>query len=350
MRRASLVAAAWAIGLAAVAVPARADWLADANARIERDRKADLAVVVRDAAGNPVPGATVTLDQTASAFRWGTAVNSSYFVNTADVNNATYRQKLFTLFNQATLENDQKWVQWETPALRANAVSTNNALLDRGFTVRGHTMVWQRRQSLPADVVSALDNGDAATLRSRQLGHVAAIGGTRYNGRSLADWDVLNEQNANHLLTDVINPSAPKEQAPFLVEAFNAARAADPGARLYVNDYNILASSNNTDTSAQRSMYDTVAYLKAQGAPVGGLGFQGHHASPNARTSGANLVTILDRFSTLGLPMLVTEFDMTGTGWASEQQKADYMREFMTAVFSEKAVTGFSMWGFWDGK
>ncbi|RYG63957.1 PEP-CTERM sorting domain-containing protein, partial [bacterium] len=155
---------------------------------------------------------------------------------------------------------------------------------------------------------------------------------------------------AHHSLTDVLNPGVSNSAlAPAQVAWFNQARAADPNATLYVNDYSILASGGLTNTSHQQYLYDQVAYLKAQGAPVGGIGFQSHFGSANARTTGDKLVQILDRYAQLGVDLAVTEFDMYGDGW-TEASKAAYMRDFMTAVFAEKAVTGFTMWGFWDGQ
>ncbi len=43
----------------------------------------------------------------------------------------------------------------------------------------------------------------------------------------------------------------------------------------------------------------------------------------------------------------MTEFDIN---IADEDAQAQYTRDFMTAVFSHPSVTGFLMWGFWEGR
>lgn len=53
--------------------------------------------------------------------------------------------------------------------------------------------------------------------------------------------------------------------------ALRAARAADPNAKLYINEY-------NTDGTGAKSlaMYNLVAKLKTQGVPIDGIGVQAH--------------------------------------------------------------------------
>jgi hypothetical protein len=85
-------------------------------------------------------------------------------------------------------------------------------------------------------------------------------------------------------------------------------------------------------------------FLLDKGAPLGGIGMQGHfnwQLTPPVR-----LLEVLDRFAALGLPIEVTEFDVDIT---DEQLQADYLRDFMTAVFSHPKVKGILMWGFWEG-
>lgn len=341
VRRSATIAAA----LLCVSTAAHAQtWRDEANARIEQHRKADLTVKVVDAAGNAVEGATVDVRMQRHAFEFGTAVNETLWASTSNPNNAKYRNEITRLFNAAVLENGHKWSTWEDPVRRARADLATDDLLGRGLAVRGHTMMWQRWQNMPTDVY---DNRTNTTyVRQRALDHIETIG-THY-GDKLHEWDVLNEQWSEHVLTDLLDPGVAKERAPTLASWFNAARAASPGARLYVNDYGILESGNQTNTSHQQSYYDTIDGLRDAGAPIGGIGFQGHFGSANAITQPTNLLRILDRFAEFDVPLKVTEFDMYGSGW-TEQSKADYLRDFLTAVFSHEAVDGFLMWGFWDG-
>ena len=55
---------------------------------------------------------------------------------------------------------------------------------------------------------------------------------------------------------------------------------------------------------------------------------------------------ILDRFGKFGLPICVTEFDQEV---ADEELQGNYMRDFLTVMFSHPSVINFTMWGYWDG-
>ena len=57
----------------------------------------------------------------------------------------------------------------------------------------------------------------------------------------------------------------------YVAIALKAARAADPDAKLYINDYNV-----ETDGPKMRALYDLVASLKRAGAPIDGVGLQSH--------------------------------------------------------------------------
>jgi len=54
----------------------------------------------------------------------------------------------------------------------------------------------------------------------------------------------------------------------------------------------------------------------------------------------------LDLLSKAGLPIQITEFDVNTQ---DEELQADYTRDFLIACFSHPSVTGFTMWGFWEG-
>lgn len=124
----SLVLAACACNVA------RADWLSDANARIEQYRKAALTVNVVDASGKPIKNASVDVHETRSAFNWGTAVASDYFSATStDPDKVKYRNEITSLFNQAELENGGKWLQWEDPTQRSKSLSTTNWFINNGL-------------------------------------------------------------------------------------------------------------------------------------------------------------------------------------------------------------------------
>jgi GH35 family endo-1,4-beta-xylanase len=319
-----------------------APWRQAAAERIERVRKADLRVRVTDANGDPLAGARVRARQTDHAFMLGTAVVARRIVGDRPDDQA-YRDTLKAHFNSAVFENDMKWVAWEegSPAQRReHRERTRSAvrwLREHGLRVRGHTLVWPgygaRWPYLPPDIREKVNARDATGLRRRVAAHVADIAGA-FRG-DLEEWDVVNEPVDNRVLQSVLGEAA-------LVEWFHLARAADPSARLYLNDFTML-SYGALSRSRSRQFHDNVRFLLDSGAPLDGIGEQAHHVGDRLVGIGRVLAE-LDRFAQFGLPIRLTEFDIDSEDRALQ---ADYLRDFYTAAFSHQAVNGVLMWGFW---
>ena len=201
--------------------------------------------------------------------------------------------------------------------------------------IRGHVLVWPGWNNLPQSLQRLRGTPDAATLiPQRVLEHIDDV--TTRTAPYMDEWDVIDEPYTNHDLMDLYGNG-------MMVDWFVRAREHLPHAGLVLNDYDILSRQG-----AQRAHQDhfeaTARFLIGSGAPITGLGLQGHFgASP---TSMATIKRLLDRYAALGLSLRITEFDMNT---ADEALQADYTRDFLTMVFSHPAVTGFQMWGFWEG-
>jgi hypothetical protein len=75
------------------------------------------------------------------------------------------------------------------------------------------------------------------------------------------------------------------------------------------------------------------------------LGFQGHF-NENV-TAPETVLAILDRFAKETTAELqITEFDINTR---DEPAQAAYTRDFLTICFSHPRITGFNMWGIWEG-
>ena len=314
-----------------------AAWRAPAAARIEQLRKANLTVRARDAAGYPVPGAEVRVEMRRHAFGFGSAVNGPRLLSrTAGTleDRARYQQVITNWFNKAVLENDLKWPDFESdPATATNAL---NWLLARGLAVRGHNLIWpgtNQSYMLPADVPKLFN--DPAALRARINQHFTNIL-TATKGKCV-EWDVINEPYAEHVIMDILGYGE-------MVSWFKLARALDPAPVLFLNEYGNLenAGLNNPQTD---DFFNKLSYLQTNGAPIGGAGFQSHFQSYLSPPD--QVVAQLDRFGALGLAMEATEFDIDVT---DEAAQADYLHDFMTAMFSHPGVNGIVMWGFWEGQ
>lgn len=306
-----------------------ADWRKAANERIEKLRKADLKIVVRDKSGRPVPNAQIRIAQTRHAFAFGSAVSAKTLLS-EEPKDREYQNQVKGLFNKVVFENDLKWARWD--ADRETPREAITWLRDNKIAVRGHVLVWPGWGHLPTDLQSL--KGDPKALTARIAQHVTDEA-TALRGQ-LSEWDVLNEPFTNHDVMDIAGPQVQTEW-------FRLARQADPEATLYLNDYSILEGGGR-NTEHQKHFEDTIAYLLAQNAPLDGIGIQGHFGWN--LTSPTKMLAILDRYAKFGKPIQITEFDVQVS---DEKLQADFTRDFLTTMFSHPSVNGVVMWGFWEG-
>ena len=88
----------------------------------------------------------------------------------------------------------------------------------------------------------------------------------------------------------------------FVATAFRLAHAADPDAKLYLNE--IGAEGINAKSNR---LYSLVSGLKSQGVPIDGVGFQVHS---NLDGLPGDFVANMQRFAALGLDIAITEADV----------------------------------------
>lgn len=308
---------------------ADAPWRKAALERIEKIRKADLAITVVDSAGQPVPGARVQLTQTRSAFPFGASTTAKSLLSDAP-SERKYQEMVRTLFNRTTLSNDLKWARWQ--ADRETPLKALDWLRDAGIEARGHNLIWPGFRKMPEDLKALKENPEE--MRRRIAEHITEEA-TAVRGK-VVEWDVVNEPFNNHDVMDICGPG-------ILADWFKLAHAADPQAKLFINDWGIL-SGGGQDTNHQKHYEDTISGLLAAGAPLDGIGMQGHFGWN--LTPPEKMLSILDRFAKFGKPIEITEFDVQMT---DEKLQADFTRDFLIAMFSHPAVSGVVMWEFWEG-
>jgi len=251
--------------------------------------------------------------------------------------NRIYREKALALFNAASPENDLKWPVWngEWPGAydRTQSLAALRWLRENNFHVRGHVLVWPGWKNLPRSI-GALKDGkkNQAKIPPLVLSHIADI--TAATREWVQEWDVLNEPYDNHDLMAMFG-------SDIMVDWFKAAQAgAAPGAPLYLNDY------SNHDLVADKAhcadFFKVAKFLQAKGAPLGGLGLQGHiSAQPNPPE---RVLAALEAYAEFKLPIRITEFDIDTD---DEQLQADYTRDFLILAYSHPSVVGVQHWGFW---
>ncbi|MHA4871851.1 endo-1,4-beta-xylanase [Duganella sp. PWIR1] len=309
-----------------------AAWRSEAQARIEKLRKGDLQVKVARPDGKPLQGAEVEVRMTRNAFNWGTAITSkNLLADTPD--GARYREVVAKYFNQVVFENEAKAKYWfsQPEERRASGiVQATASLRDHHITARGHVMVWPSWQH--SSHLAPLKN-DPAALRSSILQGIAAQTGALKG--QFQEWDVVNEPYAHHDILDVLGKRE-------MLDWFSAARAGAPDVRLFLNDYTMFHGSGKGSPS--QSFFDTVAWLKQNGAQVDAIGEQAHIGGTPPGIP--FVLERLDYFGKLGLPIQISEFDINSN---DDGFKARYLRDFLTAIYSHPATVGFVQWGFWEG-
>jgi len=329
---------------------ANAPWRAQAAADIEQFRKADMIVRVQNNSGQPVSGVKIHVEMLQHEFKFGTAVVSNRF-NGGSAFDATYEQKLLNLdgkghgFNEVVFENDLKWPAWEQAWFSSKPAIASDVrwLKDRGISVRGHNLVWPSWQYSPNDINASVT---PAYLKTRIRNHLKNILTYSGIGTETIDWDVLNEITANtEYAAKFAGTPGYVTGRELYVDIFRQADSLAPNSVLYLNDY-VAIEQGDSPSNGIATWKNRLNELVAAGAPVEGIGFQGHFST--TPTGIPRVKAIYDDFwNSYGLEAKVTEYDIDRL--VSPATQADYMRDILTITFAHPSMKGFLMWGFWDG-
>jgi endo-1,4-beta-xylanase len=319
--------------------------------------------------GHPMGGAIPGLaTKYAGTFPIGAAIDSQSYMTHASV--------LKAHFNSVTTENEMKWASLEATENSFN-YATADAMVSFAMTnnmkIRGHTMVWHSQN--PSWVFSNGSGGlpTRDVLLARMKNHITKVM-QHYAGKVYA-WDVVNEaimengsfrdgtlaDDKKSLWYQIIGES-------YIAEAFKAAHAADPNAKLFYNDYYDYIPTK------QQAIYNLIKGLKDQGIQVDGIGMQCHlniqaSTDPNNQAyyqDVSHLEDAIKLYSSLGVAVQVTELDMSlyipGITYTSDQyyttatftdalknQQADRYYQFFQLFRNYKnVITGVTFWGIAD--
>jgi endo-1,4-beta-xylanase len=201
--------------------------------------------------------------------------------------------------------------------------------------------VWPAWSYSPSDINASQTH---TYIKNRIRGHLNAILKYPGVGTDCIDWDVLNEisdnnQFANHFAG---KPGYPTGRELYS-EIFKQADSLAPNVKLYINDYVAIEQGGTGGVNRYKSRIDE---LLAAGAPVEGIGFQGHFST--SPTGIPRVKEIYDEFwNKYKLEAKVTEYDIAKL--TSPDIQANYMRDILSITFAHPSMKGFLMWGFWDG-
>jgi endo-1,4-beta-xylanase len=242
-------------------------------------------------------------------------------------------------FNVVTPENAMKWDATEPSQNNFNYTEADKLVSwaqSNGFKVHGHTMVWHNQTP------NWVQNLSASAMQSAMYNHIDKVM-NHFKGKILV-WDVVNEafeENGNYRSSFWYN----KLGKSFIENAFIRARAADPGAKLIYNDYNLEATGSKSNAA-----YNMLKDFKSRGIPVDGIGFQ-MHLDIQYGFNYNDFASNMQRFADLGLEIYITEMDVrvSSNPSASElQTQADYYKGVIQKCMAQPAVKAIQIWGFTD--
>src|SRR5258708_14082950 len=110
----------------------------------------------------------------------------------------------------------------------------------------------------------------------------------------------------------------------YIADALRTAHAADPAAKLYLNDYNIEGMNAKSN-----AMFSLAQSLLSQGVPLNGIGFESHFILGGIPS---DMEANMQRFANLGLDVAVTELDDRITLPAPTANPAQPATEFPNVV------------------
>jgi endo-1,4-beta-xylanase len=277
-------------------------------------------------------------------FNLGTAIKPATLDNPDEV------RLIKRHFNSLTAENVMKWstLQPTEGTFRFDDADKIVAFAQaNNMQVRGHTLCWHNQ--VPDWIFK-----DGTATASKELvlqrlrTHITTVM-TRYKGK-IGAWDVVNEA-----IDDGINTYRGSKWyaicgEDYITEAFRAARAADPSATLFYNDY------SETYPTKRDKIYSLLNKLKGLNL-IDGMGMQGHW-NINAPTT-LLITDAIDKYKSLGIEIQITEFDVSVYPSDSDPQ-SDYSADlaqkqsiacgrYFTIFRSYKnIITNITFWGLAD--
>jgi GH35 family endo-1,4-beta-xylanase len=172
-----------------------------------------------------------------------------------------------------------------------------------------------------------------------------------YAGKVYA-WDVVNEAfNDDGTMRSTLWYDQPGIGfaglgTKYIEQALNWARAADPNAKLFYNDYNSEPMDAKSD-----AIYAMAQDFKNRGVPLDGVGFQFHvDLTFDNPTTLASVASNFQRFAALGLDAHITELDirLSDSSAVSLNAQAKLYGEIAAICVQQPSCKLFQTWGFTD--
>jgi GH35 family endo-1,4-beta-xylanase len=321
-------------------------------------RLGHLTLTLLDGRGEPLADRAVTVEQTRHAFGFGNigfsllGLANDELAGESLAGAQRLAQQWLELFNTATLPF--YWARFEPERDRPDTARLRRGaewFVQHGVPVKGHPLLWHTLappwlRHVPLDEIES-------TARARIRRDVADFAG-------LIDlWDAINEvvimpvfEKEDNAITRL---AAVRGRVAMVRLAFESARAANPAARLVLNDFDLSVDYEHL-----------IEECLAAGIAIDALGLQTHMHQGYRGVD--EIVSAVDRFAGFGLPIQMTETTLVSgelmppeivdlndwqvDSWPStadgEARQADEIVRHYRSLVSHPAVESICYWGLSD--
>lgn len=199
-------------------------------------------------------------------------------------------------FNAAVFENELKWYATEPDQGKLN-YSISDQMLEfiraNQIVARGHNIFWEDPKYNPAWVRNLSGDALKAAVNSRIESLMS-----KYK-EEFIHWDVSNEMLHFDFYEQRLGPDA-------TLHFYETAHRADPLATLFMNEFNVVETCSDANSTVD-TYISRLRDLELGGIFMDGIGLESHFSEPNLPL----MRGILDKLATLGLPIWLTEVDIS---------------------------------------
>jgi endo-1,4-beta-xylanase len=268
---------------------------------------------------------TVSMTQVEAGMAKGSKFVGQIIADSVPSNFATY-------WNQVTPENGTKWgsVEGSRDSMDWSAADrAYNYAKSNGMPFKFHCLVWG----------------------SQQPGWISSLSAADQKAEVLEWMDAAAAKYGSAQFVDVVNE--PLHQPPsyksaiggdgstgwdWVIWAFQEARKRFSG-KLLINEYGII-----NDPNATKNYLTIINLLKNQGL-IDGIGIQCHQFNVDSLST-STMKSVLDTLAATGLPIYVSELDITGD---DNTQLSRYKEKF-PILYEHSGVQGITLWGWIQGQ
>ena len=205
--------------------------------------------------------------------------------------------------------------------------------------LRCHNLVWD--QQLPDYITNGHWNRE--NLTEAMVFHITSVV-SHFKGHCLM-WDVVNEPLNDNGTLALNSPFSQIIGEDYIEIAFRAARAADPFAKLCLNDFNV--ESPNAKSAAYQAL---IRRLRSEGVDIDCMGFESHFIVGETPSTEMQ-VESMNGFVNEGVFTVITELDvrmeLPQTASALAQQALDYAST-VNACLAVAECIGITVWDWYD--